>query len=71
MGVIATKMMAVMEGSLAELATAVSAKFEIPQRDVLPLLRSEFRKVSGLLRKHSATLRPSCPVVNSELQDID
>ena len=32
MGVIATRMMAVMEGSLAELATAVSAKFEIPQR---------------------------------------
>jgi hypothetical protein len=30
MGVIATKMMAIMEGSLAELATAVSARFEIP-----------------------------------------
>jgi hypothetical protein len=32
-------------GSLAELATAVSARFELPQRDVLHLLRSEFRKV--------------------------
>jgi len=32
MGVIATKMMSVTEGSLAELATAESAKFEIPQR---------------------------------------
>ena len=37
MGTLATKMMAVMEGSLPELATAVSARFEIPQRDVLHL----------------------------------
>jgi hypothetical protein len=41
------KMIAVMEGSFAELATAVSERFEIPQRNVLHLLRSEFRKVTG------------------------
>jgi hypothetical protein len=72
MGVIATKMMAVMEGSLAELATAVSARFEIPQRDVLHLLRSEFRKVraaaSKTFRDKAAELPP---VVDSELPDID
>jgi hypothetical protein len=45
MGKMAPQMMAVMEGSLPELATAVVAKFEIPQRDVLHLLRAEFRKV--------------------------
>src|SRR5262249_53525243 len=47
MGVIATKMMAVMEGSLAELATAVSARFEIPQRDVPHLLPSEVPEGAG------------------------
>jgi hypothetical protein len=72
MGVIATKMMAVMEGSLAELATAISARFEIPQRDVLHLLRSEFRKVRAAAAKtfrEMATNLP--PVVNSELPDVD
>jgi hypothetical protein len=72
MGVIATKMMAVMEGSLAQLATTVSAKFEIPQRDVLHLLRSGFGKVRAIAAKtfrDMATELP--PVVNSELQDID
>jgi hypothetical protein len=52
MGVMATKMMAVIEGSLAELASAVSARFEIPQRDVLHLLRSEFRKVRAAAAKN-------------------
>ena len=72
MGVIATKMMAVMEGSLAELATAVSARFEIPQRDVLHLLRSEFRKVRATAAKTFRDMATDLPpVVNSELPDID
>lgn len=45
LGTVASQMMTVIEGSLTELATAISAKFEIPQRDVLHLLRAEFRKV--------------------------
>ena len=72
MGVIATKMMAVMEGSLAELATAVSARFEIPQRDVLHLLRSEFRKVRAAAAKTFRDMATDLPpVVNSELPDVD
>ena len=72
MGVIATKMMAVMEGSLAELAAAVSAKFEIPQRDVLHLLRTEFRKVRATAAKTFRDLAAELPpVVDSELPDID
>ena len=72
MGVIATKMMAVMEGSLAEFATAVSARFEIPQRDVLHLLRSEFRKVRATAAKTFRDMATDLPpVVNSELPDID
>lgn len=45
LGSVASQLMSVVEGSLTELATAISAKFEIPQRDVLHLLRAEFRKV--------------------------
>ena len=72
MGVIATKMMAVMEGSLAELATAVSARFEVPQRDVLHLLRSEFRKVRATAAKTFRDLAAELPsVINSELPYID
>jgi len=71
MGVIATKMMAVMEGSLAELATAVSARFEISQRDVLHLLRSEVRKVRATAAKTFRDMATDLsPVVNSELPDI-
>jgi len=72
MGVIATKMMAVMEGSLAELATAVSARFEIPQRDVLHLLRPEFRKVRATAAKTFRDKATNLPrVVSSGLPDVD
>lgn len=42
---VATGMINVFEGALTNLATAVAARFEVPQRDVLHLLRGEFRKV--------------------------
>ena len=42
---LASGMMNVFEGSLADLAQALAAKFEIPKRDVLHLLRAEFRRI--------------------------
>ena len=33
------------EGGLADMATSIGERFEIPQRDVLHLLKGEFRKV--------------------------
>jgi hypothetical protein len=33
------------EGALSEMATAISAEFKLPQRDVLHLLRTKFRDV--------------------------
>lgn len=33
------------EGALSEMATAISAEFKLPQRDVLHLLRTKFREV--------------------------
>ena len=72
MGTLATKMMAIMEGSLAELATAVSARFEIPQRDVLHLLRSEFRKVRATAAKTFRDIAANLPVtVDIDLPDVD
>jgi hypothetical protein len=43
MAKIAAQMLATFEGSLSELATSIASKFQAPQRDVLHLLRSEFR----------------------------
>lgn len=45
MGVIASQMVTVFEGSLAEFASAVAAQWRLPQRDVLHLLRGKFRDV--------------------------
>jgi hypothetical protein len=45
MGRIASRMLSVFEGSLGELATTLSAHFKVPQRDVLHLLKAEFRGV--------------------------
>lgn len=42
---VASGMINVFEGALGDLALAVAARFEVPQRDVLHLLRGEFRKV--------------------------
>jgi hypothetical protein len=42
---IAGMMLQIFEGSLPDLAAAVAAQFNAPQRDVLYLLRSEFKKV--------------------------
>ena len=45
MGRLAASMLEIFEGSLADLAAALSGRFQIPQRDVLHLLRSEFRGI--------------------------
>ncbi|MDR3513769.1 MAG: hypothetical protein P4L73_19200 [Caulobacteraceae bacterium] len=42
---LAATMLTTFEGALADLAGAVAAQFQIPQRDVLHLLRTEFRPI--------------------------
>lgn len=44
-GAMAGQMIAVFEGSLSDLAKAICAAFELPNRDVLHLLRSEFTAI--------------------------
>jgi hypothetical protein len=45
MGRIAAQIVTLFEGALPEFSSAIAAKFQVPQRDVLHLLRGEFRKV--------------------------
>ena len=42
---IAGMMMQIFEGALPEIATAIAGKFQVPHRDVLHLIRTEFTKV--------------------------
>lgn len=42
---VAGLMLQIFEGALPDLGAAISAQFDIPQRDVLHLLRAEFKKV--------------------------
>ena len=42
---IAGMMLQIFEGALPDFAAAMAAQFDVPQRDVLHLLRAEFKKV--------------------------
>jgi len=44
-GKMASQLIAMFEGALPEFASAIAAKHQIPHRDLLHLLRTEFRKV--------------------------
>ncbi|MBR1150103.1 hypothetical protein [Bradyrhizobium sp. JYMT SZCCT0428] len=54
MAKIAGKTMTMIDGSLPEIASALAAKFSLPQRDVLHALRAEFR---GLRQQAADSLR--------------
>jgi hypothetical protein len=60
MGNIAGQMLVLFEGWLGQIATKIAAKFSISQRDVLHLLRSEFRifraSAAGSLRQQAQQL---------------
>lgn len=45
LGRLAGQMVTVFESALPELATAIAAQWKLPQRDVLHLIRAEFRKI--------------------------
>ncbi len=66
LGRVAGQMMTVFEGSLAELATAVAAHFKLPQRDVVHLLRAEFRNVRA---RNSAALTQAAGDMPALIED--
>lgn len=69
---IAAKLVESFEGALADFASALAAKHEIPARDVLHLLRAEFRKVRGRMAADFAAAAAAEPeiVADAETHDI-
>lgn len=70
MGKIAATMLEIFEGSLADLASALSGRFQIPQRDALHLLRGEFRGIrtrAAVSMKEAALALPST-LVEDEIE---
>ncbi len=66
-GVIASRVLNVFEGALADYASAISAKWQLPQRDVLHVLRIETRKVRAAAAKSIREVAEDLP----ELVTID
>jgi hypothetical protein len=70
MGALVAQTLAVIEGALPEIATAFSANFKLPHRDVLHLLRSEFRKVRAAGAKEFSVKAAALPqTVEVELEE--
>jgi len=46
-GKIAVQLVTIFDGALSSFAASIAARFQVPQRDVLHLLRNDFRKVRG------------------------
>ncbi len=69
---IAAKLVEAFDGALADFASALAAKYEIPSRDALHLLRAEFRKVRGRLATEFADAAAAEPdiVDDDEAHDI-
>lgn len=51
----------IFEGSLPDLGAAISAKFGIPQRDILHLLRAEFKQVRATAAKKEKARAAAAP----------
>lgn len=70
LGQVANGMLNVFEGALSDFALAVAAKFEVPQRDVLHLLRAEFRAVRQKAADAASRAKGEAPaVVADEVSD--
>jgi hypothetical protein len=68
MGRVAGQMLNIFEGWLSELASSISGKFSLPQRDVLHLLRTSSRE---LRVKTSASLAEEAHTVPALVEDDD
>ena len=61
MAKIAADLLNAIEGKLPEIATEVSDKFKVPQRDVLHTLRNSFRSSRGRLAEEMRDAALSLP----------
>ncbi|TRL35504.1 hypothetical protein [Rhizobium straminoryzae] len=70
----ATRMIIVFESGLSDLATAITEEFKVPQRDVLHLLRREFRKLRSAAAKQArdeAAALPETTETALEVEEIE
>jgi len=58
---IASQVLVAMEGALNDFSIAICGKFEIPARDVLPILKKEFRALRERMAKKYTELAASLP----------
>ncbi len=58
---VASALMDVFDGGLTDMATAIAAEFQLPQRDVKHILRKEFRKLRETAAKQMKTKAVSVP----------
>ncbi|MDO3434344.1 hypothetical protein QWJ46_16815 [Rhizobium sp. CBN3] len=71
---IAAGMLQVFEGGLTDLASAVAAEFKLPQRDVLHLLRKQFRQIRATAARQMKTMSiemPETASVEIAAEDIE
>lgn len=71
---IAAGMLQVFEGGLTDLASAVAAEFKVPQRDVLHLLRKQFRQIRATAARQMQTMSVAIPetaAVEIAAEDIE
>ncbi|ATN32894.1 hypothetical protein ACO34A_03645 [Rhizobium sp. ACO-34A] len=71
---VASAMMDVFDGGLTDMATAIAAEFQLPQRDVKHIMRREFRKLRETAAKQMKTKAISLPEYSEvviEAEDAD
>lgn len=61
MGRVAAGMLQVFEGGLTDFASAIAAEFKVPQRDVLHLLRKQFRQIRATGARQMQTMAIDMP----------
>lgn len=66
---VASMMMQIFEGSLPEISKSIASQFDVSQRDVLHLLRAEFKKVrASASSKERARTAAVASQVNAEIE---
>lgn len=68
---LATRMLQMFEGGLTEVATEIAAQFQLPQRDVLHLLKTKFRSVRTSVSAELAAEASSQPAMTEEPDTIN
>lgn len=68
---VASSMLLVFEGGLTDFATAIAEEFKVPHRDVLHLLRREFRKVRATGAKQVKSEAVTLPETMETILEVE